>query len=51
MRCTTAGLKARTTVPLVKTLDARSREQSQTGAKSIVLVLQIAEDIGGVYPG
>ncbi|KAK3951792.1 armadillo-type protein [Pseudoneurospora amorphoporcata] len=41
-------LRRPTLAALVKTLDARSREQSQTGAKSIELVLRIAEDIGGV---
>ncbi|KAA8636307.1 hypothetical protein SMACR_04965 [Sordaria macrospora] len=41
-------LRRPTLAALVKTLDARSREQSQTGARSIELVLQIAEDIGGV---
>ncbi|KAK3388872.1 armadillo-type protein [Sordaria brevicollis] len=41
-------LRRPTLAALVKTLEARSREQSQTGAKSIELVLRIAEDIGGV---
>lgn len=41
-------LRRPTLAALVKTLDARSREQSQTGARSIELILRIAENIGGV---
>ncbi|KAK4157768.1 armadillo-type protein [Chaetomidium leptoderma] len=37
-----------TLTALAKTLDSKSRDQSQLGAKSIELVIRVAEELGGV---
>jgi hypothetical protein len=42
------ALRRPTLAALAKTLDSKSREQSQVGAKSIELVIRVAEEFGGV---
>ena len=43
----TDALRRPTLAALAKTLDSKSRDQSQLGAKSIELVIRVAEELGG----